>query len=114
MSGDITDVTDWKTGTRYRAWARVKINHGGVFFRSGSFGGYSGRAGRALAFLHEIAHMVLTGQATDKKGRSVSQYFIPDDKDKKDKKGDNQSKANTKLIAEKCKKELEDLKNLED
>ena len=88
---------------RFRIFENATVNNRGPFMRTGTFGNYTGRAGRALAILHEMAHMIRTGQVRDSNGRVVgSAYLIPDDGA-----ATNQSETNTALIEEKCKKELD-------
>jgi YD repeat-containing protein len=95
-------------GFRYRLFDKAVVNIRGPFVNGRSFGSYSGRAGRALAILHEIAHLVHTGFAKD----GTATRLIVDDKDsgKKDEKGKSQSERNTDIIEGKCKKELDKLK----
>jgi hypothetical protein len=110
QSGKVSDYTDGST--EYRSFERVKVNIKGNFLGSGKFGSYSGRVGRALAFLHEIAHLIYTGKIRDNNGKVTGYtYLIPDDGNlKTDENGKILSEENTKLVESKCKVELDNLK----
>ena len=112
QSGRVTDFQDADGRRISRVFERAKVNINGGFIKGGRFGSFSGRAGRALAFLHEIAHLIVKGTERDKKGNKVSTYLIPNDKDKQSG-GKDLSVENTELIERKCKTELEAIKALD-
>ena len=94
----------------YRMFAEATVNSRGPFLSTGRFGDYNGRAGRALAILHEIAHMIRTGVVRDTNGRVTGYtHLIPDDGP-----GAGGSTNNTETIQEKCRGELEALENADD
>lgn len=75
-------VTNVQTGLEYRmpGAGSAKVNTFGPFFQGGSFGSFNSlsRQGRALAILHELAHLIKTATEGTDHG-DVPIYLIPDD-----------------------------------
>jgi len=91
--------------------ASAVVNQRGPFFGSGSFGSFSStsRAGRALAILHEVAHLikVATFVEIDKHGGSKvsDMWLIPEDGGKSD-----LSRENSAWVEAHCRDQLKALK----
>jgi RHS repeat-associated protein len=75
-------VTNTQTSLEYRmpAAGSAKVNTFGPFFQGGRFGSFNAlsRQGRALAILHELAHLIKTATLDEDNG-SFPIYLIPED-----------------------------------
>jgi hypothetical protein len=96
------------TGQVFRAPSDAVTNTNGNFYnkfsKSPRFGGYNngGNRTRALQVLHEIGHLT--------KDPNASGWLLPDDGPKV-KDGTSVSEDNTKKVLEKCKAEIEKIKD---
>jgi hypothetical protein len=97
---------EYKTGLHYYQYGSARVNIRGPFLGTGKFGDYSGRAGRALAILHEIAHMIVVSHQKNRKGQTVPVILIPADDSDPEK---QLCAANTAKIQKICKSELDQL-----
>jgi hypothetical protein len=105
-------VSNQITGLEYRLFNEAIVNTNGPFFTNGRrIGNYSStsRAGRALAVLHEVAHLRKVGHYTNKDGRRINTYLIPPDDEEEE--SSETSQKNTAAIEKACKKELDALNN---
>jgi hypothetical protein len=93
-------VTNAATGLEYRlpAQGSAIVNRIGPFYNAGRVGSFTSnsRQGRALAILHELAHLIRTGTLVTDQGAEPL-WLIPDDG------GDNeQSQRNTETVEAAC------------
>jgi len=104
-------VQNVATGLEYQMPASAIVNQRGPFFGSGSFGSFSStsRAGRALAILHEVAHLIKVATVIEwgKNGhdKKYNMYLIPED-------GGNPalSRENSEVVENACRNQLKALK----
>src|SRR6266404_4411075 len=108
---NFSNVENTQTGLEYQMPASAIVNQRGPFFGSGSFGsfGSTSRAGRALAILHEVAHLIKAATVIefDKHGREKvsDMWLIPEDGGKPD-----LSRENSARVEAACRDQLKALK----
>jgi hypothetical protein len=104
MRGDYTNITDYRTGTKYRLFDEAVVNTKGPFFREkngprafpdcGSFAPNT-RVARAAMLLHELGHLIR---------RADGRWVLPNDG------GDfGLAARNAERIEEKCGRHLKAL-----
>jgi RHS repeat-associated protein len=101
-------VTNAQTGLEYRLPGanNAIVNQLGPFFNPGRFGSFqsTSRAGRALAILHEVAHLIVIGSYTDLHGRRVRIFLIPPEEGGVE--SNEMSEMNSRIIEAACRNQL--------
>jgi len=99
-----TTIRNSENGLQYQIYEFATINVNGPFLGTANVGKYSGRAGRALMILHELAHMIRRRSTGESATRSP---LIPGESGSTEAERSEQSNHNTITIQEVCKTELD-------
>jgi hypothetical protein len=98
-------VNDWKRA-RVAAHGSQRPMSLWLVAVTGRFGSFqsTSRAGRALAILHEVAHMIVIGSYTNSRGRRVRLFLIPPEEGGVE--SDAMSQMNSSIVEAACRNQL--------